>query len=207
MAENDPSTVVAEPSLSTSITNVKDPTTPDIAQVQKDVPPPPAHFGLWKFCPLCKSDLTRQHICDQERLACSADDCRFVHWDNPKPVVVAVVLTGNDVLLTRRKYPPQPGTFCLPGGFVEAHESAETACVREVEEETGLKVEIVKLLGIYSPTLGANELVLAFQVKIIGGSLIAGEEVSESTFFPLNNLPPDIGFSQHREIIQNWTNR
>ena len=68
----------------------------------------------------------------------------------PKLTVDAVVITGEGVVLIKRKNPPFQGMWALPGGFVEVGETTEEACVREVEEETGLEVEIVKLLGVYS---------------------------------------------------------
>src|SRR3954471_6608454 len=51
------------------------------------------------------------------------------------------------ILLTRRS---DNGRWCLPGGQMESGESAAETCVREVVEETGLRVEIVKLIGIYT---------------------------------------------------------
>jgi 8-oxo-dGTP diphosphatase len=54
------------------------------------------------------------------------------------------------VLLIRRGHPPYKGRYALPGGFVEIGETAETACRRELEEETGIKVRKLTLVGIYS---------------------------------------------------------
>ena len=54
---------------------------------------------------------------------------------------------GDKVLLTRRA---DNGRWCLPGGAVEAGESVAEACEREVWEETGLRVQVARLLGVYS---------------------------------------------------------
>jgi len=172
--------------------------------VQPDYPPP-AHFGKYRFCPLCGSGLTEQLVCERFRMACSAPDCRFVHWDNPKPVAVCLIETPEgEIVLTRRRYPPQVGTWCLAGGFVEAHEETELAAVREVFEETGLVVVIVRLLAVFSPIQGANEIILVYHVRPVGGALIAGEEVLEVGAFTAATLPSDIGFPQHAQIIENW---
>lgn len=61
-----------------------------------------------------------------------------------------IVTEKSEVVLVRRKFPPFRGLYALPGGFVEYGETTEQACVREAEEETGLKVRIEKLLGVYS---------------------------------------------------------
>lgn len=68
---------------------------------------------------------------------------------NPFPTVdVIIELPGDRVVLIDRKNPPHGRA--LPGGFVDYGESLETAARREAEEETGLRVSLVALLGAYS---------------------------------------------------------
>jgi len=87
---------------------------------------------------------------------------------------------------------------------VEAHEAPELAAKRETWEETGLLVEVTNLLGVYSPCQGGNEVVIVFSARVVGGALKAGDEVLELGVFKQDNLPTDIGFPQHLEIIQYW---
>jgi len=169
-----------------------------------DGTPPPAHFSGWTFCPLCSSRLELREVCERPRLACTNKHCRYVHWDNPKPVALCLVEHEGGLVLTRRKYPPRVGTWCIPGGFVEAHEAPEAAAKRETWEETGLLVEVTNLLGVYSPCQGGNEVVIVFSARPVGGVLKAGEEVLELGAFKQDQLPTDIGFPQHLEIIQYW---
>ncbi len=72
----------------------------------------------------------------------------------PKTPVLAtdcvVFDKGGHVLLVRRGRPPYKGRYALPGGFVEVGESVETACRRELKEETGITVRALKLVGVYS---------------------------------------------------------
>ena len=54
------------------------------------------------------------------------------------------------LLLIRRKYPPYQGQYALPGGFVDYGETVEAAVQRELEEETGVRTGITRLVGVYS---------------------------------------------------------
>jgi len=68
----------------------------------------------------------------------------------PLLAVDAVIIKDDEIALIKRKNPPFKDMYALPGGFVEYGETTENACVREAKEETGLDVEIVKLVGVYS---------------------------------------------------------
>ena len=69
----------------------------------------------------------------------------------PLLTVDAVVFDARGRLLAiRRKNPPFAGAYALPGGFVDPGETVETACRRELREETGLVVGKLRLVGVYS---------------------------------------------------------
>lgn len=111
------------------------------------------------------------------------------------------------VLLTRRTDNNQ---WCLPSGRVEPGESVIEACKREVFEETGLKVEIGGLIGIYSnpdrlveyPDGNKIQLIaLCFEAKIISGSLNVNEEVSEFGYFGPEDTDSIDLIPNHRERI------
>jgi 8-oxo-dGTP diphosphatase len=60
-----------------------------------------------------------------------------------------VVFVDDEVVLLERNHPPEEGSWVLPGGFVEPNERAATAAAREVEEETGLRVEPTLFVGLF----------------------------------------------------------
>lgn len=76
------------------------------------------------------------------------------------------------VLISRRT---DSGWYNLPGGGVEPHESAAEGLIREVREETGLDVEIGRLVGVYSKPQ-KHEIVLAFEARIVGGAMQPSDE-------------------------------
>jgi len=89
---------------------------------------------------------------------------------------------NNGVLLVKRLIDPYKGYYSLPGGFINEGESAEEACVREVAEETGLKIKIKRKVG-YIITKEINRKTVVFEAEIVGGELRLGDEASEVGFF------------------------
>ena len=68
----------------------------------------------------------------------------------PLLTVDIIIKRLNGIVLIKRKNDPYKGHYALPGGFVDVGETVEHAAIREAKEETGLDIEIVKLVGIYS---------------------------------------------------------
>ncbi len=114
--------------------------------------------------------------------------------------VDGVVVKEGKVLLLKRAHEPYRGYWVLPGGFIE-QETAEEAVVREVREETGLFVEPVQLIGVFSrPERDPRGVIsIAFLCRVVGGTLTSSEE-GTAAWFPLYQLPP-LGFD-HAEILE-----
>lgn len=111
------------------------------------------------------------------------------------------------ILLTCRAH---NGQWCLPGGGMEPGESAAEACEREVLEETGLRVRVKRLVGIYShsdqltayPDGGRFQIVaLHFEAEITGGEPKLSNETSDFGYFMLREIEGMEMFGRHKERI------
>ena len=107
------------------------------------------HYEV-RFCPHCATELQPITLAedggDKERLRCPA--CGWTHWNNPTPVLAAIVEIDGKVLLARNA--AWPGKmFALITGFMEAGESPQEGIAREVKEETNLDVQSTTLVGAY----------------------------------------------------------
>lgn len=98
----------------------------------------------------------------------------------------AVIICNGKILLEKRKGEPGKGKWAIPGGLVELGESAEQTVMREVEEETNLKVEEPKLIDVVNNvTLDKNGrikyhfVIVDYFVKLRGGTLEAADDAAE----------------------------
>lgn len=94
------------------------------------------------------------------------------------------------LLLIQRGHAPARGQWTLPGGRCEANETAERAVVREVREETGLDVDVIRFVGTVRRTAGANRVYVIddYLVTVTGGSLRPGDDALDATWVPLDEL-------------------
>lgn len=95
----------------------------------------------------------------------------FVPPSYPQLAVSAAIFRDDKVLLVRRAKSPANGLYSLPGGRVEFGESLHTALHREVDEETGLRIEIAGLAGwreVLPGTGRGHYLIMSFAARWIG---------------------------------------
>lgn len=132
----------------------------------------------------------------------------------PVILVGALCLLLNEkqhILLQKRIHPPE--TWGLPGGLMELAESAEQTAAREVLEETGLTVENLQLVDVYSGkdnfAVAANgdefyNVTIVYRTDRFKGELMHDEtESMELAFFPLDGLPEKM-IGSHRRFIKDF---
>lgn len=124
-----------------------------------------------RFCPLCGAGLEPRPTGPDRRVEMVCTGCEFIFYLDRK-VVAATIPEDTDgrVLLTRRNIEPARGKWTFPGGFVEWGEPVEAAALRETWEETGLKVDLDGLLGVYSYA-GAPVVIVVYRARVLSGTL------------------------------------
>ena len=158
-----------------------------------------------RFCADCGSPLETEGT---SRAAVCAS-CGVVHYRNAKPCAGVLIQRGGRVLLARRAVEPRLGAWDVIGGFVRPDESPQAAARREAHEETGLRVELGELLGIYVDRYGAHPgadytLNLYFLAGCRQGEPVASSDVSELSWFEPGQLPRAMAFSHQHELLDVW---
>lgn len=151
----------------------------------------------YRFCPICRSSLISQRKSNekQNHLSCSA--CNFIHYKNPKPCIVAVIVKNNKILLIRRANAPYKNYWDFPGGFLECGEYPKVGLKREVAEELNIRVKIIRILGIYPDSYGPegdSTLNIYYLCKKLPGTIIPQDEIAEARWFDLDKTPRKLAF-------------
>ncbi len=131
---------------------------------------------------------------------------KIPHYANPTPTTdVVIYVPERGVVIIRRRNAPVG--FALPGGFIDEGETAEHAAVREMREETSLRVRLTGLLGVYSrPDRDPRSHTLSVVFTGVpedADALCAGDDAAEAAFYPLDALPQPIVFD-HAKILQDF---
>ncbi len=111
-----------------------------------------------------------------------------------------IINKNNEVLLCHRR---DKDIWDIPGGMVERGESPWEGAVREIKEEVGLDIEIVRLVGVYSKKK-KNDVIFSFLCKICGGEISLTDEADEIAYFSIDDLPKNLS-PKHVERIMDAT--
>lgn len=139
------------------------------------------------YCPKCASALVDDYRGEAWRRVCTRQGCGYVHWNNPTPVVAAIVQHEGDVILAHNRSWPAHW-YGLITGFLEPDEQPEAAVLREVEEELALQGRVTEFVGHYCfPAM--NQLIIAYHVAA-EGQITLNEELDDYKRIPPARLKP-----------------
>ena len=132
--------------------------------------------------------------------------CGAVHFRNAKPCAGALVVRDGRVLLGRRVVEPARGCWDIPGGFLNPWEHPADGAVREVAEETGLRVRIVQLLTIVIDTYQERDYTLNvyYLAELVGGREQPADDLAELGWFGPAELPREFAFPHCRQVLAAW---
>lgn len=141
----------------------------------------------FRFCPSCATPLAMltqmEDSGETTRLRCPA--CDFTHWNNPTPVLAAVVEYQGRVLLARNAA-WEGRMFALITGFMEAGETPQGGIEREIKEETNLDTAALDLIGVYD-FQRMNQVIIAYHA-VCTGEVRLSPELAEYKLYDLDRL-------------------
>ncbi len=114
----------------------------------------------------------------KERLRCVA--CGYTHWNNPTPVLAAIIELDGRVLLARNAA-WSGKVFALITGFMEAGETPQDGIRREIMEETSLQTSELNLVGVYD-FQRMNQVIIAYHA-VCHGEVLLSPELAEYKLF------------------------
>ena len=143
---------------------------------------------------------------DEQPLVC--ERCAWRWYANPKPAAGVILERDASVLLLRRAVEPCLGAWDLPAGYLDPGESPEEAARRETLEESGLEVDLVRLVGIYTsrPGNAVASIYLARQVDP-SAAVRLDRESSEFAWVPSSevlDLLPRLAFGSMAVALSDW---
>lgn len=156
------------------------------------------------YCLECGNSMMSSNIEGRQREQCP--QYGWIYYQHMKLSTAVLIEQGGKLLLLQRAHQPWRGSWNLPAGYVEVDEPPEQAAIREVREETGLEIEIDRLLGNYyfEDDPRGNGLLVVYKGNIIGGNLNGSGESMAYGYFAAGSLPENLCGAGHTYVIQAW---
>jgi 8-oxo-dGTP diphosphatase len=135
------------------------------------------------------------------------DDCRRIHYADPKVAVGVAVFRDDGLLLVRRTMNPGRGQWALPGGFLDAGEDPRVAAARETWEETSVEVDVGDVLEVFAnPPEEGGAIFILYAASWRAGEPQHGDDCDGAAFFRRTELPP-LAFASTLTAVGRWPGR
>ena len=156
------------------------------------------------YCYHCGSELVPRFLDHRAREVCSA--CGWVHYAQLKVGAAVIIEQNNKLLLLQRAHEPWVGSWMIPAGYVEADEDPRDAAIREVLEETGLRVELGDLVKTYyfADDPRGNGVAFVYKAIKVSGEISINGEATFAQYFSHDEIPSYLTKGGHDKIIAEW---
>jgi NADH pyrophosphatase NudC (nudix superfamily) len=143
-----------------------------------------------RFCTRCGSPLEERWLELDQRYRPVCVKCGNIHYKNPHVLVAAMITCGTRLLMCRRAQEPAVGLWTTPAGFMEEHETLEQATVRELYEETGVRVDPdCLILHTIANLPFISEVYVTFRGTVNATEVRCGPECLDVKFFEPGEIP------------------
>ena len=150
--------------------------------------------ALARFCSVCSQPIRRRVPSGDTRERDCCDHCGAIHYVNPRPVVGAIPVWEERVLLCRRAIEPRYGKWTLPAGFMEVGETTAEGAMRETLEEAGARIDIGPLFSMLDVP-HVEQVHIFFCARLLDLDFAAGDESLEVRLFSEAEIPwPELAF-------------
>lgn len=155
------------------------------------------------FCQICGHEMQDKHAHGKLRRVCPS--CGFVHFQDPKVAVVAFIEKDERVLLVQRAMNPERGKWALPAGYVDYGEDPQQAVIREVNEETGLEIEVTRLIDVEGGpgTFGAS-IVIIYAASVLNGVARPQDDANAVLWYAASDPLPELAFDSTHAMLGTW---
>ena len=143
----------------------------------------------FNYCPRCGAQVNHEERYGKVRPVCP--QCGWIQFVDPKVAAAVLIEDEGRVLLVRRANEPFRGLWTLPAGFINGGEDPAEAAARECLEETGLSVQVTRVLDIISGRehpRGAD-FIIVYQASVLGGELRPDDDADAAAWFGRDKLP------------------
>ncbi|HET7657337.1 MAG TPA: NUDIX domain-containing protein [Bacillales bacterium] len=157
-------------------------------------------MNIFRYCPMCGKQLEGEYVAGEKFPYCP--EGHYTYYPSQTVGAAAILLLDGKLLLEQRAIEPGYGRWGLPGGMAEPDEEIEECVIREFLEETGLEIEIVRLLEVRG---GHKVCGIFYEAEFVGGTLKKSEESLALKAFSLDEIPfQQFAFKRHAEVVRNW---
>jgi ADP-ribose pyrophosphatase YjhB (NUDIX family) len=152
----------------------------------------------WRFCPRCGGALA------SEDGSARCGVCGERYWANAIPGVQGLLERDGRVLLAKRAREPRCGYWDLPGGFLDETEDPLDGLRREFLEETGLRIDPIRFLGIEIEPYDGRYVFSITWLVVGEGEPRPADDVAELAFFRPSELPAEMAFPGQDRLLADW---